>query len=110
MPAMSGSESVAANVRSGNILAGQQFEFLVAPSIVRLYSTTPLVGQEFDFNVGGEQILNAALVPNAARFPTRDEDLVVEHGGLPGERLFLSINNTTASVAVTQWIVDVLPV
>lgn len=110
MPAMSGTESVAANVRSGNILAGELFEFLSQPSIVRLYSTTPLVGQQFDFTVGGEQVLNAALVPNVARFPTRDEDLVVEHGGLPGERLFLSINNTTGAVAVTQWVVDVLPV
>ena len=110
MPAMSGSDSIAANVRSPNILAGEQFEFLVAPSIVRLYTTTPLVGQQFDFNVGGEQVLNASDVPNAARYPTRDQDLVVEHGGLPGERLFLSINNSTGAAAVTQWIVDVLPV
>lgn len=110
MPAMSGSNSIAANTRSGNILAGEQFEFLVAPSIVRLFSTTPLVGQQFDFNVGGEQVLNASDVPNAARYPTRDQDLVVEHGGLPGERLFLSINNTTGAAAVSQWIVDVMPI
>lgn len=110
MSAMSGSDSIGANTRSGNILAGEQFEFLAQPSIVRLYATTPIVGQEFDFNVGGEQVINAGDVPNAARYPTRNQDLVVEHGGLPGERLFLSISNTTGIAAVTQWIVDVLPV
>ena len=109
MPTMAGSTAVAANVRSANVLAGEQFEFAVSPSIIRLYATTPLVGQEFDFNIGGEQLLNASDVPNAARYPTRDQDLVTEHGALGGERLFLSINNSTGAAATTQWVVDVIP-
>jgi len=109
MSVMTDRRSVAANTRTANVLAGLPFEFVVQASIVRIYATGSAVGLNADVLVGGESIVSDSEVSAANRFPVRDEDLLVEHGGLPGERIFLAWRNTTGAALTGQVLVDVLP-
>lgn len=107
MPMISVSGSVAANTRSTNIFAGQAFEFLRAASIVSFYLSGSAAGLEADIQIGGESITQAAVIPSTNRFPVRPDDLVAAHGGLPGERLFGTLLNTTAGALTYQAVVDI---
>lgn len=109
MPTMTSVSSIAANTRSANILAGLPFEFIVRPSIVRVYAAAGAVGLNMDFLLGGESIISDSEMSGANRFPIRNEDLLGEHGGLPGERLFIALRNTTGAAIVGNVLVDVLP-
>ncbi len=110
MPIMTDIRSVAANTRTGNVLAGLPFEFVVRPSIVRVYATAAVVGLFMDLLIGGESVVSDSEMPAVARFPTRNEDLFAEHGGLNGERLFIALRNSTGAAIIGQVLVDVLPV
>lgn len=107
MPTISRQDSIAANTRSGNVLAGEQFEFLPSAAIVAVYASAAAVGVEADFNVGGEAVVAGGVIPSTNRFPVRPDDALVQHGGLPGERLFLSYLNTTGAAIVVSTLIDV---
>ena len=109
MAVMSIQSTIAANTRSANLLAGLEFEFVPAASIIRVFCTGAAVGLRLDFLIGGESLAADALVPGTNRFPLREEDGLVEHGGLPGERLFLTLRNTTGAGIVGNVLVDVIP-
>jgi len=109
MTTMTDRRSVAANTRTVNILAGLPFEFVVHPSIVRVYAVAAAVGMNADVLIGGESMVSDTEVSGANRFPIRNEDLLIEHGGLPGERIFFAWRNTTGAAIVGQLMVDVLP-
>lgn len=109
MPTISVSTTVAANARSLNVLAGQQFEFVPVPSAVTLRAAAAAIGLEADFNVGGEQVLQAAVVSDANRFPLDPDDRLTQIGGDAGERLFLSYLNTTGAAIVVRSVVDIDP-
>lgn len=106
---ISRTDSIAANSRSANILAGEAFEFLPARSRIRVRSTSAAVGVRMDFSVGGEVLAANALVPPTNRYPLDPEDLVLQVAGVQGERLFLTYLNTTGAAIVTQTSIDVLP-
>jgi len=107
MPSIAGNVSVAANAQSANLLAGESFEFLPRPAIVRVYMTGAAAGFETDFLVGGAAAVLGAVVPGTNRSPLRLEDGVVEAGGGGGDRLFLTVLNTTGGALVVNWIVDI---
>lgn len=109
MPAISGSSSVAANTRSGNLLAGEQFEFVPAPAIVTISLSGAAAGLEADATIGGTAVLNAADFPATNRFPVRPDDTMTRIGALPGERIFLTANNTTGAAIVANFLVDIDP-
>lgn len=106
---MSDSISVAANSRTANILAGQQFEFLPSMASVQLRASSAATGIRLDFNIGGEQLLVDALAPPTNRFPIAPDDTVLTSSGRQGERLFMTFRNTTAAAIVVQWAVEVMP-
>ena len=109
MPTMTDRRSVAANTRTANILAGLPFEFIVAPSIVRIYLTGSAIGLNADVLIGGESLVSDSEISAANRFPLRPDDLLVEHGGSPGDRLFIALRNTTGGALTGQTLVDVIP-
>ena len=109
MPTISITTSVAANSRSGNVLAGQLFEFLRRRSIVGLAVSAAAAGLVADWSIGGEQLLTAAVPPATNRFPIVPDDAMNKHGGLGGERLFLEYTNSTGAPLVVQTVVDISP-
>lgn len=109
MSTMTDRQTVAANTRTTNILAGKAFEFVRQASIVNVYIVAAAVGVNADFQVGGDVIVADEEVSGANRFPQTNTDLFTRHGALPGERLFLSLRNTTGVGIVVQTLVEVLP-
>jgi len=106
---ISDSISVAANSRSTNVLAGQQFEFLPARASVQLRAASAATGIRADMNLGGEQLAVDTLVPPTNRFPIAPDDTMLTTTGVKGERLFLTFRNTTAGAIVVQYVVEIMP-
>lgn len=109
MSTMSDVQSVAANTRTGNILAGKNFEFVSAPSILNFYIVGSAVGLRADVLVGGESIVSDEEVSGANRFPQTNSDLFARIGGMPGERIFVALRNTTGAAITANTLVEVLP-
>jgi hypothetical protein len=109
MSTMTDRRSVAANARTVNILAGLPFEFVVQPSIIRVYMSASAIGLNADVLIGGESLVSDSEMSSSNRFPTRPDDLLLEHGGLPGERIFIALRNTTGAAIIGQTLVDVIP-
>lgn len=113
MPTISGTISVAANSVSANVLAGSSFEFISQPSIVKLANTqagaapTDITAV---FQIGGESLVQGGDVSDRAAFPTFRDDIFVEAGGQPGERLFLTYTNTTAGALLVAFLIDIMPI
>jgi len=106
---MTDNQSVAANATTGNIFAGNVFEFVGSPSIVRVYIVAAAVGLNTDVLVGNESYANDQEVSGANRFPIRNEDLLVELGALAGERIVVRLRNTTGAAIIVKSLVEVLP-
>lgn len=109
MSTMSDVQSVAANTRTANILAGKAFEFAARPSIVNIYIVAAAVGLRADVLIGGESIVSDEEVSGANRFPQTDTDLFARHGASPGDRIFIALRNTTGAAIVGNTLVEVLP-
>lgn len=106
---ISKSLSVAANSRSANVLAGEQFEFLPSLANVQMRAASAATGVFADFNIGGEQVAVDALVPPTNRFPIAPDDTMVTTSGVKGERLFLTFRNSTGAAIVVQYAVEIMP-
>lgn len=106
---ISDSLSVAANSKTANVLAGQQFEFLPSQAAVQLRAASAATGVRADFNIGGEQLAVDTLVPPTNRFPIAPDDTMLSSSGLGGERLFLTFRNTTGAAIVVQYAVEIMP-
>jgi len=109
MSTMSDVQSVAANTRTANILAGKPFEFVAQPSIVNVYIVASAVGLRADVLIGGDSVMSDEEVSGANRFPQTNTDLTVRHGGNPGDRLFIALRNTTGAAITGNTLVEVLP-
>lgn len=110
MPTMSDVRSVAANTRTGNLVAGKAFEFAAQDSIVNIYDVAAAVGMNLDVLIGGENVMNDEEVSGANRFPQTDTDLTVRHGARAGDRIFVAARNTTGAAIVNNLLIEVLPV
>jgi len=111
MPVISSTVSVAANARSANVLAGSVFEFMPQAGVVAFLATIPTASAVGDMdasiNVGGIQIADAAAVPDTGRYPVTPDDRLVASGANPGERLFMTFLNLTASAIVVTFLVEI---
>jgi len=106
---ISRSDSIAANARSSNLLAGEPFEFLPANCLVSYRASAAAVGLKVDFGVGGEmQIINADP-PQTNRFPIAPDDTLVSFAGARGERLSIFVTNTTAGAIVIKNVLEIVP-
>ncbi len=107
MPTISLSTSVAANVRSGNVLAGSVFEFMPRSGVVAIAASGAAAGLEMDANIGGEQVVQAGVIPATNRFPVLPDDRMVVSGALAGQRLFIDYLNTTGGALVVNTLVNI---
>lgn len=107
MPTISASVSVAANTRSANIVAGESFEFITRPAIVSLYATGSALGLEADVLIGGRSVAQGADLNANNRVPFREQDGLVQFAAGAGERLFVTLLNTTAGALTGRWIFDI---
>lgn len=90
--------TVAANTRSGNIVAGDLYEFLPKTGTVAFYSTGSAAGLEIDVSIGGVQRASGFIVPPTNRSPVRPDDRIVIGAGGRGQRIYVTLLNTTAGV------------
>jgi len=110
MPAISGAVSVGANARSGNVLAGDVFEFMPRNGLVNFLLTGAVIGLTCDILVGGEaQLLNGTLPIRgvANPFPVKPDDSLVIVGAFGGQRLFLDLINGTGAAIIGQFLVEI---
>ncbi len=110
MPVISGAVSVAANARSGNVLAGDVFEFMPANGLVNFLMTGAVIGLSADVLVGGQaQALNAVLPIRgvANPFPVKPDDSIVIAPAFVGQRLFLDLINGTGAAIIGQFLVEI---
>ena len=110
MPRMSDRQSVGANAVVANVLAGKLHEFLSEDSIVRLYAVAAAVGLNVSLLVGGESIVQDQEVSGAGGFPVIPDHFIAEGAGFAGDRLVLSLRNTTGAAIVATTIVDTEPI
>jgi len=108
---ISSTVSVAANTRTNNVLAGEQFEFVPGrAALVTVRVSAAATGIRGDFQVGGESIITNALISNSNRYPVSPDDVLISGvGGRGGERLFLTFYNTTAGAIVVNYVIEITP-
>ncbi len=107
MVMMNATASVAANARTGNVLAGQLYEFMPKSGLVVVKCTGSAVGLTLDFSVGGAQLTQGAIVPQTNRYPISPDDVMLDFQAGRAARLFADFLNTTAG-ALTYYIVVVI--
>jgi hypothetical protein len=105
---ISRSDSIAANTRSANVLAGEQFEFMPKDGLVRLRCSASADTIKADLQIGSQTILSNALVPATNRFPIVPDDNLGEFSAARGERLFLTYNNTTGGALTVKTCIEIL--
>jgi len=112
MPTISGRVAAAANAVTENVLAGSPFEFVAAPSVINMAATQAGAAPDdvtATFQIGGEAIIQGGNVSDRAAFPTFRDDLFARAGASPGERLFLTFNNTTAGALNVDFLIEITP-
>ena len=107
---MTDTRSVLANSQVDNILAGKLHEFLPEDSVVRLACVAAAAGVRTSFLVGGEATVQDQEISEANRWPVIPDDIVAEAAGFAGDRILVSLRNTTGATIVVQSVVDVEPV
>jgi len=110
MVSMSDVRSVAANTQVDNVLSGKVHEFVSRPSIVRLAAAASAVGMRVSLLVGGRSLVQDQEISAANRFPLLPDDLVTEGGANAGDRIVLTVRNTTVGAITANTKVDVIPV
>lgn len=94
--------SVAANATVANALSGKSAEFINEPSVVSLGGAGSAVGLNMSLIIGEEVVLDDQEVPVGTTLPAFPDQMLVQGGGLPGNRIILKIRNTTGG-AITAY-------
>ena len=107
---MTDTRSIAANTQVDNIIAGKLHEFLGEDSVVRLAATASGPGMRTSFLVGGEATVQDQEISDANRFPIIPDDIIAEAAGFVGDRILVSMRNTTGAAITIEVAIDVEPV
>ena len=112
MPTMSDVRSVAANATIANALSGKTNEFLTADSIVRLGVTGDVAGLFCSLLIGDVVVVNDQEVGiniTAGGLPQDPDEIIVDDVGQAGDRLVLTLRNSTAGAIVSKIILKTTP-
>jgi len=91
-------------------LAGKIFEFANRPSVVQLYGTGSAAGLRISLLIGNEVVVDDQEISPANRFPLLPDDFIGRGGAMQGDRILVSLRNTTVGAIVAQTRVDMEPV
>jgi len=112
MPTIRFQEVILAGGTVGNALAGNQFEFLGAPSVVQVFAVNDIGGgaapgtfgvSEIEVFFGQEIQLPQSILgdsANAGEFPKVPDDELVNDVGAPGDRLVVRLVETGGALNV----------
>jgi len=112
MPIMTGKTSLAANAKSGNVLAQLPFEFISNNmSVVSVNLVSDVDSCNFTFQSGGETLAQNTLIflDTTEKIPTNIFHQYLKYAATAGERLFMEILNGP-NAAVVYWAVRIDPV
>lgn len=103
------SDSIAATTQSGNVLAGETFEFLPARGRIRIRATASAASLRMTVSIGGIKVANQALIPSTNRWPVLWDDYCLTTSGNAGERIEIAYLNTTAGALTAITVVEIEP-
>lgn len=109
MSVMTDVQSVAANAKIDNVLAGKVHEFLPEDSIIRVLASADAVGVRASLLVGESVLIDDQEMSNSNRYPINPDDLLAEGAGFGADRLKLSLRNTTGAAIVVKTQVTIEP-
>lgn len=109
MPRIRGSVSVEANSRSGNVLDGEDYEFISTPALVAILAGSSAASLNADFKINSEQLVDEGLVNvvAAAGRLIGPDDLLLDRTLIAPGRLGLEFINDTAGALTAFWDVEV---
>lgn len=110
MVVMTDRQSVAANATVANVLSGKVHEFVSQPSAVRVYNSAAAVGLFCSILIGNESVMQDQEVNAQNRMPIVPDDFTAESGALPGDRIVISLRNSTGAAIVGFTRVEVEPI
>lgn len=110
MARMTDIQVVGANAQVDNVIAGKALEFLGEDSVIRLLAASAASGIRTTFMVGGEAIVQDQEISAVNRYPIFPDDTVAEGAGFGGDRILVSMRNTTGLAISVTTIVDIEPV
>lgn len=109
MNTMTDRRTVAANTTEQNVLSGKLHEFITQTSVVRIYATAAAVGMFLSALVGGESVVQDQEISAQNRMPIVPDDFIAEIGAVPGDRIMVSLRNSTAAGIIGFTRVEVEP-
>lgn len=105
-----GALSTAANSTSGNILAGKQGEYLARRSLVQIALVGSAAGQYNTVQCGSRTIVQDQYMNPSNRWPIDPDDFNIQFVGMPGEKLYVDVRNSTAGALTTNCVVKITEV
>ena len=110
MPIIQKTQNVLASATIANVLSGEFFEFLPYNSLVEVGMNQSAIGLVIDF-ISGKDVVAKDYVPlNKATHPVYPDEFVLQDIAGAGERLTMSIRNTTAGALDLRYCVRISPV
>lgn len=102
MPTMTDRRSVTANAKVDNVLSGKVYEFLPFDAVVEFGLTASAVGLNATAISGSDVLQDDQEINAQNRMPIYPDDFILNDVAAAGERLVVSLRNTTAG-AITAF-------
>lgn len=109
MPTMTDRRSVGANAKVDNVLTGKVYEVLGFDAVVEFGLTASAVGLNATVISGTDVLQDDQEVSAANRLPIYPDDFVLNDVTAAGERLVVSLRNTTAAAITAFSVVKLTP-
>lgn len=109
MPTMTDRRSVGANAKVDNVLTGKVYEFLAFDAVVEFGLTASAVGLNATVISGSDVLQDDQEINAQNRLPIYPDDFVLNDVAAAGERLVVSLRNTTAAAITGFSVVKLTP-
>lgn len=110
MPILTDRRSVAANATVDNVLSGKEYEFLPFDAALEFGIVAAATGMQTTVVSGTDVLTRNAPISETNRFPVYPDDFTLSDVAAQGERIIVSLLNTTAGAIVVFTAVKITPV